>query len=113
MARDDEARCPVCGRANGCGAAAGDVVCWCWHATVRAELVAWLQARGIDASCLCRECAAGAVPSPCVDVCVLDSDAGICTGCRRTLDEIATWSALDAIGRARVLLRLRGIVVER
>src|SRR5689334_21130337 len=33
--------------------------------------------------------------SPCIKVCVLGS-AGHCTGCLRTLDEIATWGAMSA-----------------
>ena len=35
------------------------------------------------------------IPSPCVSVCVMDDRNGFCTGCLRTLDEIATWSVLD------------------
>lgn len=30
------------------------------------------------------------IPSPCIHVCRLD-ERGICTGCRRTRDEIARW----------------------
>jgi uncharacterized protein len=33
--------------------------------------------------------------SPCVNVCALDA-AGLCTGCLRTLDEIARWSTMSA-----------------
>jgi monothiol glutaredoxin len=33
--------------------------------------------------------------SPCIKVCVLDG-AGRCTGCLRTLDEIAAWSSMSA-----------------
>ena len=33
--------------------------------------------------------------SPCIKVCVLDS-AGRCTGCLRTLDEIAGWTSMSA-----------------
>jgi len=32
------------------------------------------------------------VPSPCIDVCRIDPDSGLCDGCLRTLDEIAGWS---------------------
>ena len=35
------------------------------------------------------------VPSPCISVCVMDPVRGWCTGCQRTLDEIAVWSILD------------------
>lgn len=29
--------------------------------------------------------------SPCIDICRIDPDTGWCTGCLRTLDEIAGW----------------------
>ena len=32
------------------------------------------------------------VLSPCVGVCLMDSDTGFCRGCLRTLGEIAAWS---------------------
>jgi predicted Fe-S protein YdhL (DUF1289 family) len=38
---------------------------------------------------------ASAVPSPCVSICKIDEATGLCTGCLRTLDEIAGWSVLD------------------
>ncbi len=41
--------------------------------------------------------------SPCVSICRLDPDTQICTGCLRTLDEIAAWGRLDRQGRHRVL----------
>lgn len=34
-------------------------------------------------------------PSPCINVCQIDSASGLCRGCWRTLDEIAHWSVLD------------------
>jgi predicted Fe-S protein YdhL (DUF1289 family) len=44
------------------------------------------------------ELAAGPqVPSPCISVCRMDADSGLCEGCFRTLDEIAAWGmASDA-----------------
>jgi predicted Fe-S protein YdhL (DUF1289 family) len=30
--------------------------------------------------------------SPCINVCVMNADSGLCEGCWRTLDEIAAWS---------------------
>jgi predicted Fe-S protein YdhL (DUF1289 family) len=35
------------------------------------------------------------VSSPCISICVMDAERGWCTGCQRTLDEIAAWSILD------------------
>lgn len=34
------------------------------------------------------------VPSPCMSVCKIDPENGLCEGCFRTLDEIAAWSRL-------------------
>jgi predicted Fe-S protein YdhL (DUF1289 family) len=42
------------------------------------------------------------VPSPCIDVCRIDADNGLCQGCWRTLDEIAAWSTLEAPARRAV-----------
>lgn len=47
--------------------------------------------------------AASHVASPCNDVCKMDDRSGLCLGCYRTLDEIATWSALDDAGRQAVV----------
>jgi uncharacterized protein len=46
-----------------------------------------------------------AVPSPCVDICRLDA-AGLCIGCRRTLDEIAEWSRASEARRREILRNL-------
>lgn len=50
--------------------------------------------------------AGGPVPSPCINVCVMDTQTGLCTGCQRTLDEIAAWSALDDAERRAVWTRI-------
>jgi uncharacterized protein len=44
--------------------------------------------------------------SPCVKVCQMDPQRGLCLGCGRTLDEIARWSAMSDAERARVLAEL-------
>ncbi|MEP7206111.1 MAG: DUF1289 domain-containing protein [Casimicrobiaceae bacterium] len=46
------------------------------------------------------------VPSPCISVCVLDRATGWCTGCLRTIDEIATWGNLDNPSRRAVIDQL-------
>lgn len=46
------------------------------------------------------------VPSPCISVCVMDTDGSVCLGCFRTLDEIAAWSVLDANAKRQVLAAL-------
>jgi len=35
--------------------------------------------------------ARAAVSSPCIGVCRMDAATGWCTGCLRTIDEIAAW----------------------
>ena len=44
--------------------------------------------------------------SPCVDVCMLHPETGLCLGCARTRDEIAAWSRMTAAERAAVLALL-------
>ena len=34
------------------------------------------------------------VASPCIQICVMDQQSGLCVGCKRTLEEIAFWSRL-------------------
>jgi predicted Fe-S protein YdhL (DUF1289 family) len=43
------------------------------------------------------------IQSPCIKVCVMDPAAGICSGCGRTLDEIARWGGMSDAERARVM----------
>jgi len=46
------------------------------------------------------------VSSPCVDVCVMDDQRGLCRGCRRTLDEIAGWSTYSRGQKLAVLAEI-------
>ncbi|WP_118134855.1 DUF1289 domain-containing protein [Oceanicella sp. SM1341] len=46
------------------------------------------------------------IESPCVKICVIHPGAQICTGCLRSLDEIAGWSALPAAERRRIMEEL-------
>jgi predicted Fe-S protein YdhL (DUF1289 family) len=41
--------------------------------------------------------------SPCVKVCQLDHEKGICIGCLRTLGEIAGWSQMSDDERKRIM----------
>ena len=47
-----------------------------------------------------------AVPSPCINVCAMDPASGYCSGCLRTLDEIAGWGAFTPDEKRAVLSRL-------
>ncbi|HEY4585264.1 MAG TPA: DUF1289 domain-containing protein [Brevundimonas sp.] len=49
-----------------------------------------------------------AIASPCVMVCTVDGASGLCLGCLRTLQEIATWSRMTDQGRAAVMADLPG-----
>jgi len=40
--------------------------------------------------------------SPCIKVCILDA-AGVCTGCLRTVAEIASWSAMTSAEQWQLL----------
>ncbi len=46
-----------------------------------------------------------AVASPCINICRLDAQ-GLCVGCRRTLSEIAEWSAASDARRREILSAL-------
>ncbi len=46
------------------------------------------------------------VESPCVRICVVHPEARICTGCYRTIDEIARWSKMDAEERQEIMAAL-------
>ena len=48
------------------------------------------------------------VASPCIKVCIVDGESGLCLGCFRTLDEIAAWSALPEAEREAVMADLPG-----
>ena len=42
------------------------------------------------------------IPSPCISVCRISADSGLCEGCFRTLDEITTWSGLPVAGKRTI-----------
>jgi uncharacterized protein len=46
------------------------------------------------------------IESPCVKLCVVHTEARICVGCYRTMDEIAGWSRLTHAARAEVMAAL-------
>ncbi|WP_425074504.1 DUF1289 domain-containing protein [Sagittula sp. S175] len=43
------------------------------------------------------------IQSPCVKICVIHPAARICTGCLRTLDEIAGWSRMTNDERRAIM----------
>jgi predicted Fe-S protein YdhL (DUF1289 family) len=46
--------------------------------------------------------------SPCILVCVMDGERRYCTGCRRTLDEIAGWWSYSDEQKREILELLPG-----
>ena len=44
--------------------------------------------------------------SPCIKVCQMDPQRGLCIGCRRTLDEIARWASMTDREREKILAAL-------
>ncbi|GKY89060.1 DUF1289 domain-containing protein [Sinisalibacter aestuarii] len=44
--------------------------------------------------------------TPCVQICVIHSETGLCTGCLRTRDEIARWSGMSNAERRQVMNEL-------
>ncbi|MGE3172681.1 MAG: cysteine-rich CWC family protein [Planctomycetota bacterium] len=104
----DATRCPLCGADNRCGAARGAATCWCFDAAIDPAAIAAIPARDRGRVCICARCARpAAVPSPCIGVCELDAAGATCTGCGRTVAEIAAWGALDDDARRAVLARLQ------
>jgi len=46
------------------------------------------------------------IESPCVNLCAIDRGTGWCTGCGRTIDEIAGWSSGSPGWRTAVIAAL-------
>ncbi len=56
------------------------------------------------------------VESPCVKICVIHPEARLCTGCLRSLDEIAAWSKMSNDERRAVIEALparKGLLARR
>ncbi|MDF1484475.1 DUF1289 domain-containing protein [Ramlibacter sp. H39-3-26] len=45
-------------------------------------------------------------PSPCVSVCRMNAQTGLCEGCFRTVDEIRQWAMADAPARRTIWARV-------
>jgi predicted Fe-S protein YdhL (DUF1289 family) len=46
------------------------------------------------------------VSSPCIKVCVIDAASGLCSGCGRSLDEIARWGGMTEAARLAAMATL-------
>ncbi|MBW0002585.1 MAG: DUF1289 domain-containing protein [Hyphomicrobiales bacterium] len=43
------------------------------------------------------------IETPCLGICLISPDDGMCIGCARTVDEVARWSAMDAAERRAIM----------
>ncbi|HEX2561036.1 DUF1289 domain-containing protein [Phenylobacterium sp.] len=46
------------------------------------------------------------IRTPCVQVCAVDGESGLCLGCYRTLPEIAGWAKLSEADRESLMAEL-------
>ncbi|HJV80617.1 DUF1289 domain-containing protein [Noviherbaspirillum sp.] len=49
----------------------------------------------------------GKVPSPCISICRMDPQTGLCEGCLRSIDEIAAWSTASEEVKRQVWVEIR------
>jgi predicted Fe-S protein YdhL (DUF1289 family) len=47
-----------------------------------------------------------AIRTPCIKVCVVDGESGLCMGCYRQLHEVAGWARLTDAERERIMAEL-------
>ena len=48
------------------------------------------------------------IVTPCVQVCAIDGESGLCLGCYRTLREVAGWGGFTDEERERLMAELPG-----
>ena len=48
------------------------------------------------------------VDSPCIQICVVHPETRLCTGCARSIDEIARWSRMSVEEQQAVMAELPG-----
>jgi hypothetical protein len=55
----DPARCPLCCEPNACGLVEGRASCWCFSATIPADVLQRVPAAAQGVACVCSACASG------------------------------------------------------
>lgn len=48
------------------------------------------------------------ITTPCIKVCVVDGESGLCLGCYRKLNEVAAWGRLSDTEREAIMAELAG-----
>jgi uncharacterized protein len=46
------------------------------------------------------------IETPCIKICTVDPDSGLCVGCNRTLEEIAQWASYTHAERRAIMAAL-------
>lgn len=46
------------------------------------------------------------VSSPCIDICQMDDQAGLCLGCGREIGEIVQWGMMSEAARRQIMEKL-------
>jgi hypothetical protein len=46
------------------------------------------------------------IKTPCIKVCVVDGESGLCLGCHRTLHEVAAWARYSDAEREAIMAEL-------
>ena len=46
------------------------------------------------------------IDTPCINICAIDPNTDLCSGCGRTLPEIAQWHRMERTARLAVMARL-------
>jgi len=46
------------------------------------------------------------ISTPCIKVCAVSGQSGLCVGCGRTLNEIAVWASLTEDDRQAIMMEL-------
>lgn len=54
----------------------------------------------------CKAMTDAPVSTPCIKVCAVSGQTGLCIGCGRTLAEIAGWGAMDETRRLAIMAQL-------
>ena len=52
------------------------------------------------------------VRTPCIKVCIVDGESGLCMGCYRRLNEVAGWSKMTPEARARSAAKAQALLAD-